>query len=202
MGVNDTEILMLNWNTTTAPAALVAELTAELGPLLPAFRKDDIYITGGRLARAACGLPRGEDIDILLDVDAYSGLRSLMYQAGWRLMQGRSSTGFRGDEEGVHFREKWAPPRDTSFPAIDCLVLTTASQFPEAPGHHRAARAFVATFDYHIGRQLLWWDGDEILLSKTWGAEEAIELRIPGWVLGAERTEERQARWDALLPPQ
>lgn len=177
-------------------------ITKDLGPLLPVFEEGGIFLTGGYLARLACGLAVGKDIDVVAHVDRFVALRTAMVRAGFVQAEGETSTGFReGVTDGVWFREKWLHPEADGLD-VDCLILQTGDYQEGAPMNMtEAAVNFLGTFDYHVGRQLLAWEQKEPVWFRTVEALDAIDRHVPGWVEGAfPTTEERKARWNNLLP--
>ncbi len=137
-----------------------ARMKRDLGDdLFAALSQPGLLLTGGYPLRVACGLPTGDDVDVLSNVDDYSTLRNRLIGMGYKIALGETSTGFRaarGDADlGVYFREKWNAPGRMS---VDCLsLITTAShRGDDIPADTvAAARAFVDTYDAHAHRHMV-----------------------------------------------
>lgn len=175
-------------------------ILSAIGDLDQVFFGGGLMITGGFLARERCGIAERRDLDVICDVDSYSRLRSAMRRAGYTLVWGETSTGFRearGDADmGVYFREKWTHPNRID---IDCLILMTTDSHDIDDTLLVAATKFIHTYDYMIGRQLLFWqDGAPVWLEEA-GVRSCVRARLPGWVDGAVTHRARRARWDAML---
>lgn len=179
------------------------KMAADLDPDVLATIKGrtDVYITGGYMARLACGLPAGKDVDLICQVDGYSALRGALHAAGYELSADVTSTGFRkargNADMGVWFREKWGHETRLS---VDCVIIQTSDHFADAPDTDEAAVAFVRTFDCHVSQQLLGWVDGAPVWRQTGGAADAVARRIPGWIDGAITHQSRRNRWNALLP--
>lgn len=193
--------------THPTPDNVKERVLRDLGALAPVFSARDLLITGGYLVRVALEMPIGADIDVVCDVDSFSALRTELFLLGYVRADTVPSTAFReGAESGVWFREKYDAPHPDDLengvrgPSIDCLILRTSSHFDDADGIVEAAKKFLETYDYHVGRQLLELDAGEFAWFMTPESEEAMRKRVPGWTEFGFTQDDRRYKWNALLP--
>jgi len=171
-----------------------AVLTERAPSVVEAIRgglEDEVaVVTGGLPARMACGLPVGDDVDVALSLVVHSKLQKRLLASGFTLSKGAASTGHRGKDPIVMFREKYDPPKGSNLLAVDCLILCEPNK----------VEAFIRSFDNHVARHMVFYTQNYLGWWLSKGAQIAVEAREPGWIDGAVRTEERLARWNALLP--
>jgi len=179
----------------------IKDLLTALGPVAPLVLAGHAYVVGGALARIACELKLGDDIDIVTDRhgDRDCAVRGALIDAGYGITSKPSATGGH-----IDYREKWTPPAaaaDLGALAVDVLVLADSADATPGDDIYSRTQEFMHSFDAAVCQQILGMDDGRLALTQTEAAAAAVSVRRPGWIAGVEtKNQARRDKWDRLLP--